>query len=280
MLPLKVLLFLFSLKTAFTTCICENKKNGSDSGRSQYKVTRLGKMPATINESSGITLAQPGTFWTHNDGGSNPALYRIDKNGRIVDSLLMNGIRNVDWEDIAQDKAGNLYIGDFGNNTNRRKDLTIYQVNPQKPQTINQINFKYQEQKEFPPDRKNLNFDCEAFFWHADSLYLFSKNRGNNRVKMYVLPAKAGTFTAAKLDEVYIKSQVTAADINPAGNTFALLTYGKVFLFKIAEGKSLLADPYLCIKLVKSQAEALVFINDTDFIVTNEGGKMFMVEKK
>ena len=40
------------------------------------------------------------------------------------------------------------------------------------------------------------------------------------------------------------------------------------------------AEPYLCIKLAKSQAEALVFINDTDFIITNEGGKMFLVEKE
>jgi sugar lactone lactonase YvrE len=35
---------------------------------------------------------------------------------------------NIDWEDITKDKDGNLYVGDFGNNDNERKDLCIYKI--------------------------------------------------------------------------------------------------------------------------------------------------------
>jgi hypothetical protein len=34
---------------------------------------------------------------------------------------------NIDWEDT-KDKNGNLYVGDFGNNDNERKDLCIYKI--------------------------------------------------------------------------------------------------------------------------------------------------------
>jgi uncharacterized protein YjiK len=80
--------------------------------------------------------------------------------------------------------------------------------------------------------------------------------------------------------EVFIKSMVTAADVNPAHNLFAVLTYGKVLLFRLTDNGQLLKDPYLCIKVYRNQAEAIAFVNDTDFLITNEQGKMFLVERK
>ncbi len=281
MLKMKILLFLFSLKTAFCTCNPEVKKSGFERGRSSYKVTRLGRMPQVINESSGLVMAESDTvFWTNNDGGSKPVLYKISRNGGIVDSLPLAGIKNTDWEELAKDKAGYVYVGDFGNNLNARKDLAIYKLHPQKPQQIERITYQYQDQEAYPPAKVARNFDCEAFFEHRDHLYLFSKNRGNKTVKMYSLPGKAGQHIAKVADEVYLQSQVTAADINPSESAFALLSYGKVFLFQLDAKEPTFKNPYLCIKLARGQAEALTFINETDFIISNEKGKLFLVEKK
>jgi hypothetical protein len=281
MLKMKILLFLFSLKTALCDCSPEVKKSSFERGRSSYKVSRLGRMPPVINESSGIVKAEGDTlFWTHNDGGSKPALYKITRHGAIMDSLYLPGIKNTDWEDLAKDAGENLYIGDFGNNLNMRKDLKIYKLHPRQPQSIEQINYQYEDQQAFPPPKQAMNFDCEAFFEHQGQLYLFSKNRGGKHVKMYTLPGKAGQYTAQVKGEVYLKSQVTAADINPASTMFALLSYGKVFLFQMDAREPDLSNPYLCIKMARGQAEALTFINETDFIVTNEKGKLFLVEKK
>ena len=33
-----------------------------------------------------------------------------------------------DWEDIAIDDAGHLFIGDIGNNDARRDELAVYQI--------------------------------------------------------------------------------------------------------------------------------------------------------
>jgi hypothetical protein len=281
MLKLKILLFLFSLKTALCDCSPEVKRSGFERGRSSYKVTCLGRMPETVNESSGIIVAKgPDVFWTHNDGGGNPTLYKINHEGKLIDSLYLAGTKNTDWEDLAKDAEGNLYVGDFGNNLNARKDLKIYKVNPQQPQAIGHIQYHYQDQEAFPPPREAMNFDCEAFFEHAGQLYLFSKNRGDKGVKMYTIPGKPGNYTAQIQGEVYLKSQVTAADINPGKNMFALLSYGKVFLFEIHDNQLSFSHPALCIKVARSQAEALTFINDTDFIITNEKGKIFLVQKK
>lgn len=281
MLKMKILLFLFSLKTAMCDCNPEVKKSGFEKGRNSYTVTRLGRMPQVINESSGIVKAEGDSlFWTNNDGGSKPTIYKITKKGDMVDSLYLPSTKNIDWEDLATDAAGYVYIGDFGNNLNIRKDLKIYKLHPGQPQSIEQITYHYQDQEAFPPPSEAKNFDCEAFFEHQGQLYLFSKNRGNKEVKMYTLPSKPGKYVAQVKDNVYLKSQVTAADINPGENMFGLLSYGKVFLFQINNKELNFNHPNVCIKLARGQAEALTFINDTDFIITNEKGKLFLVQKK
>ena len=75
-----------------------------------------------------------------------------------------------------------MYIGDFGNNANERKNLNIYKVpnvNSGSGDKIEaeKISFHYPEQKKFPPKKSKMSFDCEAFFHHNDFLYLITKDR-------------------------------------------------------------------------------------------------------
>lgn len=282
MLSSKILYFLFSLKVALcTSCGPEKRRSDFEVIGGAYQISRVATLPDAVNESSGLLVAQQGqSFWTHNDGGSPPALYEIDTSGKLLRTLLLKGIRNRDWEDLAQDQKGNIYIGDFGNNNNTRRDLKIYKVHPLHPEQIDSIMFRYPDQTEFPPKEKERNFDCEAFFWHADSLYLFSKNRGKKNVKMYALPDRPGNYVSSLKGDIFIKSMVTAADINPSHTLFAVLTYGKVLLFRLSDDQHLLKDPYLCIKVYRNQAEAIAFVNDTDFMITNEQGKMYLVKRK
>jgi hypothetical protein len=282
MLPYKVLYFLFSVKIAlFTCCGPEKRRSDFEVIGGAYKIRQIATLPAEVNESSGLAVAVPGkSYWTHNDGGSKPALYEVDATGKLLRTLDLPGLRNRDWEDLTRDAAGNLYIGDFGNNNNTRRNLKIYRLHPDRPGQADSITFRYADQTAFPPRERERNFDCEAFFWHADSLYLFSKNRGRKNVKMYVLPAQPGDHVAQVRGEVFIKSMVTAADVNPAHNLFAVLTYGKVLLFRLTDNGKLLKDPYLCIKVYRNQAEAIAFVNNTDFLITNEQGKMYLVERK
>ena len=186
------------------------------------------KLPKELNEVSGLYLAAPDSLWWHNDGGHGAELFLTNSRGELLWKEPLPGALNRDWEDLTADGQGNIYIGDFGNNLNRRQDLAIYIYHPGSGR-LDSILFRYPDQQLFPPAPRNQNFDMEAFFWFQDSLHLFSKNhlqQGNYFTKHYTLPAQPGTYTATLKDSLYLKKRVvTAAAISPDGQSVALLAY-------------------------------------------------------
>jgi hypothetical protein len=263
-------------------CGCAKDPDRGDFARvsKDYQVQTVGRLHKTeVVESSGLALADSsGNLWTHGDGGNTTWLYLVTPQGDLIRTHPVRGAANVDWEDLAQDRAGKrLFIGDFGNNGNKRRDLRIYRLSGPKLATIDTIRFNYPDQRQFPPKKKARNFDCEAFFYHQDSLYLFTKNRGEgNWVKEYHLPARPGNYVARLADSTRINTWITAADISPDGRTVALLGYGHVYLLQPQPGQRLFDGVKSCLPLPSSgQAEALTFVNDRDFVVSNEKGKLF-----
>jgi hypothetical protein len=281
MLFYKVVLWLFSAKLLFCSCGPEKRESGFQTlGLKHYHIRQLGHFPAVINESSGLAWATDTTLWTHNDGRNGAYLYEVSLSGKLLHTHYFPKLVNRDWEDLAQDPYGNLYIGDIGNNFNDKKALHIYKLNLHKPSHIDSITFSYADQPSFPPlDTKDWNYDSEAFFWMDHRLYLFSKNRGTKQVKVYVMPDTAGIYQLnPEPQTIFLKAQVTAADVSPDKSHFALLAYGKLYLFRLTDRKSLFATPYLCLKLARGQAEALVFKSNTELIISNEQGKLFRLQ--
>ncbi|MEZ4903305.1 MAG: hypothetical protein R2822_16865 [Spirosomataceae bacterium] len=273
----------FMMQIATCSCHQEKKNEGFHEGKNLYKIKKLGKLPEKIQETSGLALAtKEGTFWTHNDSGNPAHLYEIAQSGKIIRQLNLPQLTNTDWEDLGQDIKGNLYIADVGNNANQRKDLVVYKIHPNQATDKETIHFHYADQTAFPPPPNEQNFDCEAIVWHKEKLYLFSKNRSktNRFVKLYTIPDVAGSYVATPQDSVYSKAMVTGADISPNGKTLALLTYGKILLFDVSEGINF-KKPTYCIKANLGQSEAIVFVNDTDFVVTNEQkGELWSIKRK
>lgn len=272
----KFYMLLFALKVATCNCSSEIRKENFHRAKNQYTITKTGRMLTCINESSGLARAwQDDYYWTINDGGGNTELYMINEKGRIFDTLFVNDSKNIDWEDLAKDDKGNIYIGDFGNNNQNRKDLAIYKFRNGKTE---KITFHYADQNLFPSKQKI--FDCEAFFWFDGKLYLFSKNwTKNHQTLLYVLPDKAGDYALLPEENIFLKSPVTAADISPDGKEFALLSYGKIFVFEITGNKINFSKPKSCIKIGRNQMEALAYTNNTDFVMTNEQRKVYTVKK-
>jgi hypothetical protein len=266
-------------------CDCHNEKQneGFSRGKSLYKVAQTGRLPVSMSETSGLALsANQENFWTLNDGGNPAELYEVNLKGKEISRLKLPKLNNMDWEDLAKDTKGNLYIADVGNNQNQRKDLVIYKVNPKQPDNYETIRLSYADQRAFPPAPNEQNFDCEATVWYKNKLYLFSKNRSktNRFVKLYAVPDVAGNYVATPQDSVYSRAMVTAADISPDSKTLALLTYGKVLLFDVTEDINF-SKPTYCVKLARGQAEAIAFVNNTDFVITNERkGEIWQVTKK
>jgi hypothetical protein len=279
---------LFTIYVFFETLLCgcgvDKKREGFQVRPADYKIERVGKMAKEeVPESSGFELSADGQFWTHADGGNQPVLYKVNQTGKLLETIEILNTANQDWEDLAKDNEGNIYIGDFGNNGNQRRNLRIFRVNEQQPNQVDTIQFHYEDQKDFPPKKADRNFDCEAFFYYRGSLYLFSKNRGGNEtVKMYKVPAQPGTYIAKIMDQVQISTMITAADISPDGKLMALLGYGNIYLFEIGgSDNKFFSGNKNCIPFEKTgQAEALVFINNHDFVFSNEGGKIFKAVKR
>jgi len=269
---------MIAINTVLCTCNPDKRTNSFKKVRSHYKINKIGTLPSVANESSGIAKAGNGSFWTHNDSGGKPELYEIDSTGKLLSIKVIPNSENTDWEDLTQDENGNVYVGDFGNNSNARRSLAVYKV-PSAGSEIEKITFNYADQKEFPPSKNNYNFDCEAFFHHRENLYLFSKNLSptNHFVRLYELSAQKGNYSIAPIDSIEIKTQVTSADISPDGKTFALLTYGKILIFGIDNGIINFKKPLGCFRFVRKQAEALIFVNNTDMIVTNEQRQIFRI---
>lgn len=195
--------------------------------QAQNNIPKKFKLPKEILEASGLYYAGKDSLWWLNDSGNPPELFLTDQKGHLKQTVLLPAV-NRDWEDLTADNQGNIYIGEFGNNQNKRQDLRIYIYHPS-TNALDSILFSYPDQHAFPPAPGQCNFDMEGFFWHNDSLHLFSKNRllkGNYYTKHYTLPAHPGNFVAALKDSVYLKNRVvTAAAISPDNQTVALLAY-------------------------------------------------------
>ena len=189
-------------------------------------------LPGQISESSGLIFAN-GFLWTHNDSGNTNSFYKIDPNtGALVQEISVANAPNTDWEDIAYDQNF-IYLGDFGNNDGDRKDLKILKICKdsilsKKESFISvaaeKINFSYADQVNFVAN-KTHNFDCESLIAKGDSLYIFTKDRGDLQTKLYALPKIAGTYIVSPLDVYNSQCLITGADYNPKTNEVALIGY-------------------------------------------------------
>ena len=278
---------LFGIKVGFCSCTPEVRRLGVVRVRSHYRMERLAfrgpasRLPSVVNESSGVARRTATSVWTHNDGGGRPTLYAVSltKPGTMLDSLALLQLRNVDWEDLAQQDSSRLFVADLGNNANTRRDLAIHIVDLTSAALPETIRVRYADQTEFPP--RKLNFDCEAVFYRSDSLFLLSKNRSGHTVRLYGVPAKAGSYVLTPLDSVFIKSMVTGAALSTNQKTLAVLTYGKVLFFDLSDQTSTrLNRPTGCLRLPRGQTEAITFMTDNQLLITNERGRMYRLVRQ
>ncbi|NAS31347.1 hypothetical protein GTQ40_10220 [Flavobacteriaceae bacterium R38] len=243
------------------------------------------KLSSKLRENSGIEkISEKGLLWIVEDSGNKDHIYGVNDKGKIVKEINIKNAKNVDWEDLTKDEDGNLYIGDFGNNNNDRKDLRIYKVsNPDKTKKedleATRITFYYPEQYKFPPKKDKLLYDAEALIYYNEYLYIFTKNRTkpfNGKTLLYKIPAKEGNHRAELIDSFttcddFLRCAITSAAISPDKKRIALLAHDKVWLFSNFKGdnffegdlKEIFLDHY-------SQKESICFKNNSTLLISDE----------
>ena len=211
----------------------------------------------SLAEISGLTASRrhPGIFWVHNDGDNEAALYAIDAEGDLRATLRIEGVRNVDWEDIAaysKDGRHYLVIADVGDNGGLRRQLALRAI--EEPSTLRDATVQPAWTQPFRwPDGAR---DCEAMAVDEGegAAYLVSKKRVPPELFRVPLHGDGQLLTAERLgtldgieqptdddlrrNPVYgrYRAQITAADISPDGRSFAVLNYRRVYLWRRGAG--------------------------------------------
>lgn len=267
----------FLVAVSIVLLACQQQTN------SNFKT--LYSLPKKLKEVSGITyFPETNMIYTLEDSGNKNAIYAIDSKGKLAKTITISNATNVDWEDITKDKSGNIYVGDFGNNDNERKDLCIYkvaknQLNKDLASAEYKISFSYPEQTEFPPKKKELFYDVEGFFEQGGYFYLFTKNRSkgfDGTAFIYKIKNAKGTQKAVKIGEFktcnnYNHCVLTSATISPDGKKVALLSHDKIVLFKDFKGDLFHKGKQTEINLNHfSQKEAVVFKDNNTLLIADE----------
>ncbi|AZB01463.1 hypothetical protein EG359_18440 [Chryseobacterium joostei] len=245
-------------------------------------------LPKKLKEVSGITLSKDKkTMWVIEDRGNKNAIYGLSDKGEMLAKVPVENAENTDWEDIISDAQGNIYIGDFGNNDNNRRDLAILKTDlkdaaQKTTKVVQTTKFHYEGQTEFPPKKSNLLYDCEAFVEMDGNFYLFTKNRSkgfDGTFLVFKVPNKEGDFEAKligklKLQGGYNDAAITSATINSTKDKIVLLTHKNVHVLT-----GFTPDDFNAAKIQKislnhnSQKEAIVFQDDKTLIIADEKGK-------
>jgi hypothetical protein len=248
----------------------------------QYKVMTIAP---TLIEVSGLEYDKSGKLWAINDGGDESNLYQLDTQGRIKKTITIWNAKNIDWEDMTQDYFGHFFIGDFGNNDNDRKWLTIYKIeNPIdiKGTTAKAeiIKFQYLDQLAFPPKAEDKNFDLEAFIYYKRHLYLFTKNRKepfDGETTLYKIGDHAANYDATKISQFTTCKHmqklcwITSAALSPDRKKLVLLDSQHIWLFENWSGDDFFSGDVYQIKLgIVTQKEAITFEDNNTLIFADE----------
>lgn len=263
----------------FSLCSCAKNMNYA-------QIQTIAELPKSLQENSGMVMLNEHSIWVLEDSGNKDELYEINLDGEITRAVKIKKAKNVDWEDLTKDKANNVYIGDFGNNKNKRKDLTIYVIPnldavEDDEVKAEKITFEYPEQEKFPYKHKRL-YDCEAFFYYNDYLYLFTKDRSDpyrGMSLLYKVPAQPGDYKAEliggyRFSGNYHTGSITAATISKDEKRVVLLTHSVVYIFEEFEGDQFFSGKMETIDLGhESQKEAIVFKDAHTLIIGEESEK-------
>lgn len=248
------------------------------------QLTFLAKLPGNLEENSGLAILDSTSLWTIEDGSNPDHIYQVDLKGRILKEFKVKNARNEDWEDLASDPEGHVYIADLGNNSLNREELVIYKLpDPRKEPgdkiDAEHIKLRYPTGKKGSSENGNKRHDSEAIFYREGYLYIITKDRASpftGEAFIYKIPAKkgyyvaslVGTFTPCRVRGV---CEVTAADISPDGSRVVLLGYGTLWVFSGFSGDDFTSGKLQTINLgVTTQLESVGFLNDSTLLLSDE----------
>lgn len=236
------------------------------------KLEVIGDVNIDIREvSAAEIISNSPLVWVIEDAGNKTKVFGLSSNGNIEKAIFIEDVENDDWEDLTTDNSGNLYIGDFGNNSEKRKEFSILKIanitTAIEASKAARINFT------LPKGVKSKDF--EAFFLLNSHFYIFSKER--KKAFFIKVPNRVGNHKAVLVSKYYLKgkdTEVTSADISEDGKTIVLLNHDRVWKLTNFEGEKFFGGKIEEIDLGhNSQKEGICFKSDSELYITDERKK-------
>jgi len=212
---------------------------------------------------SGIVASKryPGVLWAIRDRGGRDrpgrpqnALYaykvtggRVGKIGGAAFKAVPMPIPDRDWEDIARDDDGNLWIGDIGNNECDRDDTALLKVREPDPAAGGTAKLLATYHYKFPdPPPGCAGRNAEAMFLVDDVPYLIDKAKQST---VYRFP-RLDPDGAVTLEKVGILAgdvaNLSGADLSADRTRLAVDTHTALYVYQAgdpaADGAALVAD--------------------------------------
>ncbi len=242
----------------------------------------------SLDEISGLAVSRrdPDRFWVHNDWPRPAALRALDAQGRALGTLIVDGVRAVDWEDVASyviDGEPWLLIGDIGDNGGVRKDVEIIALReppaPAAGTTIHvrpdwRLRFRYPDA---PHDAEAFSVDVAAREilvitkrTPVPQVYALPLGPGDGRVQVArhvvditAIPRPTAQERQASYPAARYGGWPTGMDIDAAGTRAIVLTYRDAWLFTRTRGqdwaKAFASTPQRIVLPPIPQAEAIGF---------------------
>lgn len=291
----------------FANCSLVSSTNSTPSNQIEEKISFNYSNPKIvgtiksdeITESSGLVQSRcnPNIFWTHNDSGNSEFIYAINEKGEKLGTWRVKGAKNNDWEDIAtfKDKSGKcfLYIGDIGNNSKSKSQLTIYKVaepkvseadkktSKKKPnQTENAEAIKFSYPKE--------THDAETLLVHPQTaeIYVLTKPLVGSS-KVYKIGKKVEQIAEISVPAIP-NGFLTGGEISPDGKRIILCDYFAGYELILPQNSQKFDDiwkekPNKIELGERKQGEAICYSADGKKIYATSEGKnspIIKVEKK
>jgi hypothetical protein len=201
-----------------------------------------------LEEISGIAASQqnPGILWIMEDHGAANDIWAVNPAGQTVGHIVLDGVQNNDWEDIALGNCGTqtcIFIGDTGDNDHDRPWHGILRF----PEPILNTNTNdiHIQPEVFAYTYPDGHYDVEALAIQNDGMpVLFTKDYESSLSTAYSFDAlnadetatlhRQDTFPTGSPQEGWLAA-TTAADLRPDGSQLILRTYGHIWQIDIGE---------------------------------------------
>lgn len=222
-----------------------------------------------IDEASGLAFSRkhPGILYTHNDSGGDPFVFLLDTLGKDRGKIILEGVKNRDWEDIAVgpgplDNYSYIYVGEIGDNRAEYPEIKIHRFPEPKsieksmkvnPETLTLV------YPDGPRDAETLMIDPLS-----KDIFILSKRDSVNTLYRTTQDAflKTDVVTLEKVMTMDLTMSV-AGDISMDGTQILIKNYLFVFYWERDPSESipeaLTRNPVILPYKPEPQGEAIAF---------------------